>query len=130
MSNVEVVRRAFETVGRGDPEALIALCDPRFEMHLIGVVDEPVYYQGAEGIREFFRDMALSWTAFALDVEEIEDLDGRVLVAGRQRNRGRASGIDVESPMAFLVEMRTGVPIRLQAFRDLRQARQAAGLSD
>ena len=64
--NVEIVRRAFAMVTiPGDFEAMIAASHPHFEMHLIGVGGEPVYYVGESGIREFFRDVAQSWTPFS-----------------------------------------------------------------
>ncbi len=128
--NVEIVRRAFAATGRGDAEALIALCNPGFEMHLVGVAGEPVYYAGASGIREFFRDMAESWDAFKFEPTDIRDLGDQVLVLGAVQARGRASGIDVEDKRGWLVELRDGRATSLRSFREPQHALEAAGLSE
>jgi ketosteroid isomerase-like protein len=131
MSNekVELARRAFDAYGRGDPEALLSLCDPQIEMQLTGVAGEPVLYAGADGIREMFRDMAESWSSFAVEIEEVHDLDDRVLVIGEHRNRGRASDIDIAARRGWLIEFRGGSLIRLRSFRDPEEALRQAQIA-
>jgi ketosteroid isomerase-like protein len=126
---LELVRRAFDAYSRGDPEALVALCDPQFEMHLTGVAGEAVRYAGADGIHEMCRDMAESWCAFAVEIEEVHDLDDRVLVIGEHRTRGRVSGIDVAARRGWLLELRDGSLIRLRSFRDPEEARRQARIA-
>jgi hypothetical protein len=90
--DLELVRDAFGVVTiPGDPEAMIAASDPGFEMHLVGVGGEPVHYAGEAGIREFFRDVALSWESFQFKATDVRDLGDRVLVLGDvQAAAGRA----------------------------------------
>lgn len=128
--NVELVERALAATNSGDAEALIAQSDPGFEMHLVGVAGEPVFYGGASGIREFFRDMAESWDSFRFEATEIRDLGTTVLALGTIYARGRASGIDVEAPRAWIVELRDGKATSLRAFHDHRAALEAAGLDE
>jgi ketosteroid isomerase-like protein len=129
--NVEVVRSAFGVVRiPGDPEAMIAASHPGFEMHLVGVAGEPVYYAGASGIREFFRDVAQSWESFRFQATDVRDLGDRVLVLGDVRGRGRASGVEVNDRWGWIVELREGRAASLRGFLDQRQALQAAGLSE
>ena len=129
--NVELVRRAFGVVTiPGDPDAMIVASHPDFEMHLVGVGGEPVYYAGASGIREFFRDVAQSWESFCFKATDLRDLGDRVLVLGHVRGRGRVSGVEVDDRWAWIVELREGRAASLRGFLDHREALEAAGLRE
>jgi ketosteroid isomerase-like protein len=129
--NVELVRGAFGVVTiPGHPEAMIAASHPDFEMHLVGVGGEPVYYAGASGIREFFRDVAESWESFRFKATDLRDLGDRVLVLGHVRGRGRASGVEVDDRWAWIIALREGRAASLRGFLDQREALDAAGLGE
>ncbi len=125
--NVELVRRGVDA---RDVEALVGLCSPRFEMHATGVVGEPVHYRGADGIRQYFLDVAEHWAAFDFQIEQIHDRGDQVLVIGRRTARGRASGVDVASREAFVVALEQGRITSLRSFRDPEQALDAVGLAE
>lgn len=126
--NVELTDQAFEAMNRRDVEWLTAHCDPDVEMHMRGVADEPVLYVGAEGMREYFRDIAEIWESVEFVPEEIRDLGDSVFVILRQRFRGRGSGLDVEGRLACTYRLRDGALIELRAYRDVAEGRAAAGL--
>jgi ketosteroid isomerase-like protein len=128
--NVELVLRGVAVMNRGDAEAFIALCDARFEMWLLGVVGEPVHYLGADGVSQFFRDMSQSWADWGFEVEEARDLGERVLITGRQRGRGRVSGVEVDSPRACVLEVRDGLVTELRYFIEPADALKAVGLEE
>jgi uncharacterized protein len=128
--NVEIVLRGVAAMNRVDPDAFKALCDARFEMRLVGVVGEPVRYVGADGVLQFFRDMSESWADWGFEVEEARDLDEHVLITGRQRGRGRVSGVEVDSPRACLLEVRDGAVTELRYFTEPADALKAAGLKE
>ena len=126
--NVEVVLDAIDAFNRGDVDRLVAIIDPRVRWHLVGVVGEPVYYEGPDGTRELFRDLGESWSEFSISIEDVHDLGDVVLVVGSQHSRGRASGVDVQARRAFLFELSGGVPAALRLFNDPDEGRRAAGL--
>jgi uncharacterized protein len=128
--NVEIVLRGVAALNRGDPEGFEAVCDARFEMHLVGAVGEPVRYVGADGVFEFFHDMDELWAEWGFEVEQARDLDQRVLITGRQRGRGRVSGVEVDSPRACVVAVRDGAVTELRYFTEPAQALEAVGLSE
>ena len=129
--NVELVRGAFGVVTiPGDPDTMIAASHLDFDMHLIGVAGEPVYYAGASGIREFFRDVAQSWETFRFEATDLRDLGDRVLVLGDVRGRGRLSGVEVHDQWAWIVELRDRRAASLRGFLDQRDALEAAGLRE
>ena len=127
--NVEIVRRAFGVLTiPGDPEKVIAAIDPGFAMDLVAVGGQPAHYDGASGIREFFRDVEEDWESFRFDATDLRDLGDRVLVLGDVHGRGRASGIDVEAKWAYIVGVREGKVAGLRGFLDQGEALEAAGL--
>ena len=128
--NVEIVLRGVAALNRVDPEAFIALCDDRFEMRLVGAVGEPVRYVGADGVLQFFRDMSETWADWGFEVDDMRDLDEHVLITGRQRGRGRVSGIEVDSPRACVLAVRNGAVTELRYFTEPADALTAVGLKE
>src|SRR5262245_22372568 len=53
-------------------------------------------YHGHEGIERFFREWLGAWDDYGIEVDELIDADGSVVVAFRQRGVGRGSGISAE----------------------------------
>src|SRR3954451_13263093 len=128
--NVEIVLRGVAALNRGDADAFNALCDARFQMRLIGAVGEPVSYAGPEGVVQFFRDMAESWADWGFEIERTRDLDEHVLITGRQRGRGRVSGVEVDSPRACVLALRDGAVTELRFFIEPAEALKAVGLEE
>ena len=129
--NVEIVRNAFASMTiPGDPEAMVAASGPVFEMHLVGVGGGPAYYEGASGIRQFFRDVAESWQSFRFEATDLRDLGDRVLVLGDVSGCGRGSGVEVDDRWAWIIAIRDGRATSLRGFVDQREAFEAAGLSE
>jgi ketosteroid isomerase-like protein len=127
LENVEIVLRGVAALNRGDAEAFAALCDAQFEMRLVGAVGEPVRYVGVDGVRQFFRDMGETWADWGFEVDEARDLGEHVLITGRQRGRGRVSGIDVDSPRACVLAVRNGAVTELRYFTEPAEALRAVG---
>jgi hypothetical protein len=99
-------------------------------MRLVGAVGEPVRYVGADGIFQFFRDMSESWADWGFEVEEARDVDEHVLIMGRQRGRGRVSGIEVDAPRACVVAFRNGAVTELRYFTEPADALRAVRLEE
>ena len=113
---------ALDAVNRGDVEWLIEHSAPDIEIHRRGVAGEPVLYTGADGIRDYFRDIAESWQLFEVDAEEIRESGDRVLAIVNRRLRGRGSGIDIEDKFGFVYELRNGLAVRIWGYRNVGQA--------
>ena len=78
--------------------------------------------------------LTASWIAsfdeWREEIEEIRDVDGRILVVSIQRGRGKGSGIDVESRYALIYELHGGKITGLRMYRSPEAALEAAGLSE
>jgi ketosteroid isomerase-like protein len=93
---------------------------------------DPDRTEGIAGMASAWRRWLDEWEDFRpVEVYEYRELDdGRVLVAGRIRGRGKASGVEVEKSFANLFELREGRVARLVLYEDRDRAFADLGLED
>lgn len=85
-------------------------------------------YEGREGVRERDEHFAEIWGDLIIDpVEFIDAGEGVVVMVTSIRGRGKGSGAPVDSPTAFVDELR-GKIVRNRAFTSRSQALKAAGI--
>ena len=131
--NVAAFKRALEAFNRRDFEALLEQLDPEAEWHpgVEALLEgETTTFRGREQVRKGLQDLVDAFVDRRLEVSEMRDLDDRVLAMGRLRAHGTESGVEIESPWAYLVEYRNGKAIWVRAFLDLKEALDAAGLQE
>jgi ketosteroid isomerase-like protein len=129
--NVELVRGVYAEWAQGNMRAGVPMFDPEivFESFMPDASDEVVAH-GPEGVQAFMREFLAQWTNYRIVGEDFRDAGDKVLVAGRQKARGKKSGVEVEQPMFAIWTFRSGkvVGLRFTPFRDV--ALEAAGLRD
>jgi ketosteroid isomerase-like protein len=122
-SNVEIVRAGLDAWNRRDVPAVLQILDPDAELLPMRAVLEGAVYRGPEGFQAFLEDMREDWEQFRLEPDDFQAVDdSRVLVLGRVIGRGRASGMDVEAPAAWLCELRAGKVTRVQFYTNQEAA--------
>ena len=129
--NVEAFKRGVAAGNRRDIEAFLAELDPEVEYHAaLPMVGGDAVYRGHEGIRERLGEVwdVLAETEF--EFPEIRDLGDRIVAVGRFRARGKGSGVEVEMPVAYVIEGRGPKAIRVRTYLDPKEALEAAGLSE
>jgi ketosteroid isomerase-like protein len=124
--NLEVVRRVDEAIEAKDMEALLALHHPDVEIVVLrSEIEGP--YRGHDGLRRMATDMFEA--DYGQRIDERRDLGGnRVLVLGHQHATPR--GARWEHVLAEIFEIESGKVTRLQAFRTVEEALEAAGLGE
>ena len=127
-SNVDLVREAFEAWNSGDVDRVIELVDADFEFIPFRSQLDGAPYIGAEGLRQFARDSAEEWDHLRIVIDELREAGDRVLLLGRYDARGRASGVAVEFPAAWVAHVRDGRIAHLRSYSDREAAIAAAGL--
>jgi uncharacterized protein len=129
--NLEVPRRLIDAYNRGDVPAFLELLDPDVEWIPIMAMLEGRVYRGREDVLRWLEELARDWEYFEPCYEEYRDLGDHVLVLGRWRARGRASGVELENqPGAWLYDVKGGKAVRMRTFTDRDEALKAAGLSE
>jgi ketosteroid isomerase-like protein len=126
----ELTRRGYEAWNRRDWEAMFDLFDADIEW--IPVEGGAMFgdsFRGHQRVRDFFEMLFDAWDEFRIELEELIENDDKLLAIVWVRTRGRSSGVEVEERWAHVWTLgENGLALRLQAFDDLAQAREAAGL--
>jgi ketosteroid isomerase-like protein len=132
--NVERFRRVLEAGDRRDVDAILEEFDPEVEVHpglaasLGG--ETAAVYRGRERAREAIQELLDAFDETHIEVSEIRDLGDRVLAILRVHVRGSESGIEMETPYAYLARLKNGKVIWVRSYIELQDALEAAGLSE
>jgi ketosteroid isomerase-like protein len=130
--NVEIVRNAFDAFIRGDTEGVLRLCDENI------VITQPAELPGAtpeqhghSGVLEAFALWPEQWDDYRIEISRVvADPGDHVVVATRQRGRGKQSGVEVETEMTFVFTIRGRRISEWQLFLREDQALEAAGVRE
>ena len=104
---VEVVRRWFAALQRGDPAP--ELCDPEIEIRNWAEAPITGPYFGHDGVHQWWNDVADAFEDghFQFELLEIEPIDDtRCLTVQRLRGRFRLTGIDVDGAWGAITTVR------------------------
>ena len=128
------IRRSTEAWNRGEFEQWIAGfaadCEwyPATERGLLG---ESTPIRGHDGRRAFAREASQHWEHYRNEVTDLLRRGRLSLVLGRFRARGRSSGVEIETPMFWVMERNdAGKSIWARSFVDLDNALAAAAERD
>ena len=134
--NVEIVRRWYEAVSRGDLDALMELLssDAEFVNETIGGT-----YRGREQIRKMFEEFWEVVEDYRVEPEELIEHGDQIVVSlrlsGRFRHTGISEGVGIPAGIpaektAHVLTIRNGKIVRNHVCRDKARALEAAGLSE
>ncbi|MEK6272938.1 MAG: nuclear transport factor 2 family protein [Actinomycetota bacterium] len=130
--NVEIIREAFERWNRRDIDYWIQHAHPQVEVwSKYAALDqggEP--YRGHEGMREWRAEIDRNFELHQVLAEDVRAVEGKVLVLGAVRLRGKISGAEIQHPFGWVCEMRGGVLVRMFFYSSHAEALEAAGLRE
>ena len=124
--NVERLRRAYEAFSRGDFDIAIQFVHPEFEFVRAGGQSR---VKGAEAFRAWMEPDALEDAR--VEPLEFRTNGSKILVRGRTRARGAASGMELDNETWAVWTMdENGLATRLEGFlaHQRNEALEAAGL--
>jgi ketosteroid isomerase-like protein len=121
----EFAARLYAAINARDREAIKALTAPD-----VVVKTTVEAYRGPEALIEWLDEGDDAFDDFTVDLLEVEELAGHVVVSMRQRGRGKASGAEVDNCLTHVWSLHDGLGISMQSFsvRDdaVRYARRSA----
>jgi uncharacterized protein len=127
--NVERLVQGYASFNEGNSTALLEFLAPDFvyrpRSELPG--NEPIV--GREQFEQVLREL---WEVFAgvrFEVEEVIDLDDRIVAVIRQTSRGRSSGLSIDQRVTHVLELEDGRATALRVFTTRSEALEAVGLS-
>jgi ketosteroid isomerase-like protein len=130
--NVEIVREYFETVNDGDfAEAMRYYSD---DVELVVPAEaflEAGSFKGKDAVGLWFGNWFRAFQrGYQFDLDEIRHVGDAVFVLARHGGRGKASGAEVRSTIAYLFRVGDGHIGKIELFQDGPSALKAAGLSE
>jgi ketosteroid isomerase-like protein len=129
--NVECVRRLLRAFNDGDPEALVAECDPAVEWEEQSIPGIEPVFRGREGVRRWAELlMGRELGSLRGRIERMEEAEDTVIASVLIEGEGTSSGVRVEMPVHLVLTFRSGQLLRRQVFQTFAQAREAAGLRE
>lgn len=133
--NVEVVRAIYKDWLRGADEVAFSRLDADIEWFGppdISAAGEPGsgLSRGHEGVRQSLARWIDDWDEYSFELGQWIDFGDEVLAEGWQRDRGKASGVEVSEEIFSVWTIRNRRAVRQRMFRDRAEAFEAAGLSE
>lgn len=124
--NVEIVERWYAAYNDRDLEGALALMHPKVDATSAGMSGvEGSSHIGHAGMRRYFADLWETWEDPRVEVEHCFDRGGKVVMLGHTSGAGRLSGIEVNFPVASVVEVEDGLIVRYRTYREWDQAMAA-----
>jgi ketosteroid isomerase-like protein len=129
VTNIDVVRGAFEALRDGSVEALIELVDPEFELTTPpSLASEPDTYHGPDGIRRYFDSFYEAMDEITFDAHSFEAVDDRVVTEFTLSARGRTTGLEFSQHAYQVWTLRDGKAVRVEVYAERDEALAAARL--
>jgi ketosteroid isomerase-like protein len=121
----EFAARVYAAINARDRAAIRALTAPEI---VFGTTVEA--HRGPEAVLDWLDEGDDAFDDFIVELLEVEELGGHVLVSMRQRGRGKVSGAEVDGHITHVWTLRDGRAIRLRSFAQhedaVRYARQSS----
>jgi ketosteroid isomerase-like protein len=129
--NMELVRRWAQAFNERDMNALDDLTGPDFEFFpYLATLIETTVYRGHDGLRSYFADADAAWETIQVRLDEVREVDDRTVSSGELHGKGRASGLEVRVPLAWVGESRDGRVVRLETYTSKEAALEAVALRE
>lgn len=125
---MDIVRRSFEALARGDFEAAFADHAPDTQWKTAADEPDACVYRGIEGLRDLVASLAEPWMNRFSDSVRFEDLvvcGSWVLVPWTARLHGAGSGMEIDVFETYAVLVREGRIVRVEEYRTTMEARRA-----
>jgi ketosteroid isomerase-like protein len=127
MSNVDIVRRAYEAMTNRDVETVIILLDPQVEWGQPEALPWGGTYRGPQEVLEFFGKVNEYIEGLRVDSDEYLDAGSSIVVLGRVRGTARRSGVRFAVRLAHVWRVREGKIVWFYNFADTAALLAAIG---
>jgi ketosteroid isomerase-like protein len=126
-----LVRRWSQAFNERDMDALLKLTSSDFEFfpYLASLI-ETTSYRGHDGLLRYFGDADAAWEEIQVRQAEVRESGDCTISFGELRGKGRASGLEVRVPLAWVGEWHDGKLVRLKTYTSRAEALEAAGLQE
>ena len=127
--NVRLARLWIEAINRREPGVVDRLVHPDYELHNPWTPGGGVH-RGVDAVKSFGSEFFDQWEVYAVEEKQIIESGGTVVMLGQARAEGKASGVTLDGPIAYVHTVRDGRLARTEVFLDHGMALEAAGVSE
>jgi ketosteroid isomerase-like protein len=132
MSNVQLVREAYEAFGRGDISTVLGMMDPGIEWREAeGNLYQPSgeAWKGPDAIvQNLFLKIAEDFDGtFVIQPKEFHDAGDTVVVEGRYVGTNKTTGKQLDAQICHVFKWRDGKVTSFQQFADTAQLQDVMG---
>jgi ketosteroid isomerase-like protein len=125
----EAIRRAWAAFSRSDEEAMFAEFHADIVAIPFGAAMEGKSYRGLDEVRHWWQhEILATWETYRVLPEEFRRVGDKILVTGRFHARGKESGVQLDMPATWVIEVRDGKMAYWQTYTDHSQALRDIGL--
>ena len=129
--NVEIVREMVTRFAAGDRESWreVFAEDAIWDTSATTTPQAGVY-EGHAGMERFFIDWLGTWDNPVVETLELIDAGNSVISVFRWTGRGKASGVETETTMFGVYDVKGGRVVGFRQYESREDALEAAGLSE
>jgi ketosteroid isomerase-like protein len=130
--NIEVVRRIYDELARGDFWAIAPLLDPQITWDWgaeMALVEGSTVYHGPSGVEAATREWLRAWDAARIEAEEFFDAGDDVVAFTRIHARPKHGGPELEMANANVWTVRGGLVTSMKGYTRT-EALKAVGLEE
>jgi ketosteroid isomerase-like protein len=128
-SSVSIARSLMDAMKRGDVGRVRELAHADYEFHTTSALPGAGVHRGLESVMEFNRQFNDTWETFSIEEDRVLRSADTVVILGRSKATGKASGVTVETSIGYVHDLRAGKHARTRGFFDHDAALRAAELA-
>jgi ketosteroid isomerase-like protein len=126
--SVEIVKRMYEDLNRGDVDAVLAVLDPHMEWWTRRDNPDTTLLRGREGFSAYWAEITGVLAEFRQQPTEVIDAAEYVVVCVHQG--ARANGVLIDQHEVHVWRFRDGCVVELREYHAKDEALKAAGLAE
>ena len=128
-TSLEAIRRVYNEFDSGDADAVAAILHPDFRVQVNAIFLDGKSYKGVRGFMNWRREMeTLFEQERFLPVGIRFAGSDRWVVLGRLHIKGEEGGVQLDVPLAHVLEQRDKKVARLSVYSDISEALESVGL--
>jgi ketosteroid isomerase-like protein len=125
-ADFDLIRRAWAAQSRRDESGFRGALHPAIEAVPFGAEIADRSYRGRDRVMHWWHEeLYADWEVYETIPEHFRRVGARILVSGRWHARGRQSGVELNMPAAWIIEVRDGLIAYWQTFTDPAEAAHA-----